>query len=257
MRMNAEKTSGVAVQDVEAPVEEVLKQISNVEEYVGKVPGLTGVRNYARRSRGDGGVETKSTYVVSIAMGYKLEYYIDHVFIPKNRCLTWTLDYARKSDLEDSVGYWRVDELPGDQPRSRVFYSSSSLVHGMPQFVMDILTAQALKASTAWVKRYSEQSFQASGGRAREQIAARRDAGVQRKGLSPRCAFALANADISAASVVAECESAARPHVGAQPPGGDESADALRVRMLYAMVAAIPMVVFACGFKQRGASAAK
>jgi hypothetical protein len=154
MRMNAEKTSGVAVQDVDAPAEYALAQIKDGEKYIGKVPGLSSVKNYAERKRSDGAVVTRATYIVKLVMGYQLEYYIDQVYSPKSRCLTWTLDYTRSSDLHDSVGYWRVDPLGAE--RSRVFYSSSSLVNGMPQFVMDLLTSQALKASTAWVKKYAE-----------------------------------------------------------------------------------------------------
>ncbi|KAJ1617194.1 hypothetical protein T492DRAFT_850265 [Pavlovales sp. CCMP2436] len=159
MRMNAEKTSGVAVQDVDAPVDCVLAQIINGEDYVGKVPGLSSVKNYAEKKRGDGAVLTKATYLLKLVMGYQLEYFINQIYVPKNRCLTWTLDYSRKSDLHDSAGYWRVDPLPGQPGRSRVFYSSSSLVLGMPQFVMDLLTSQALKASTAWVKKYAEKEY--------------------------------------------------------------------------------------------------
>lgn len=170
MRMNAEKTSGVAVQDVDAPAEYALKQIKDGEKYIGKVPGLSSVKNYAERKRGDGSVETRATYIVKLVMGYQLEYYIDQVYSPKNRCLTWTLDYSRTSDLHDSVGYWRVDPLGAE--RSRVFYSSSSLVNGMPQFVMDLLTSQALKASTAWVKKYSEQEWASARPKAKPAAAA-------------------------------------------------------------------------------------
>ena len=38
-------------------------------------------------------------------MGVSLEYFIDHTYAPRLGVLTWTLDYARLSDLIDSVGY--------------------------------------------------------------------------------------------------------------------------------------------------------
>jgi len=153
-RMNPDKTAGVAVQDVAAPASVVLDQISDTEAYVGKISGLEVAEVYSRQPLKDGATEVKARLVLSIALGYKLEYFSKHVFSPKNRCLTWTPDYDRKSDLYDSVGYWRVD--PIGSSRCRVFYSTSSLVRGLPRFVMDKVTSSALKSSTAWVKKHSE-----------------------------------------------------------------------------------------------------
>ncbi|KAG8460683.1 hypothetical protein KFE25_011458 [Diacronema lutheri] len=234
MRMNAEKTSGVAVQDVAAPAEFALAQITDGEGYVGKVPGLSSVKNYFDKRRADGSVETKATYVVKLVMGYQLEYYISQLYSPKARCLTWTLDYDRKSDLHDSVGYWRVDALPEQPARCRVFYSSSSLVLGMPQFVMDLLTSQALKASTAWVKKHAELQYEprrltaeraaaasaaassVSSGRGAAEAGAKGgrgggggDGGGARRRLSWRCAFALGHADVTAPERVHACRAEA------------------------------------------------
>mmetsp|Transcript_7584 Transcript_7584/g.22182 ORF Transcript_7584/g.22182 Transcript_7584/m.22182 type:complete len:215 (+) Transcript_7584:310-954(+) len=163
--MNKEKTAGVAIQDVDAPVSIVLHQIADTQSYTGKVPGLLASDVYATKSLRDGATEVKARLVLELAFGYKLEYYSKHVFSPRNRCLTWTLDYDRKSDLYDSVGYWRVDAIAGEPARCRVFYSTSSLVRGLPGFVMDLVTAQALKSSTAWVKKHSELAAGASSGR--------------------------------------------------------------------------------------------
>jgi hypothetical protein len=222
LRMNAAKTSGVAVQEVNAPAEYALAQIRDGEAYVGKVPGLSSVKNDAEKKRGDGSVATKATYIVKIAMGYQLEYYIDQVYSPKQRCLTWTLDYSRKSDLHDSVGYWRVDLLPDRPDRCRVFYSSSSLVKGMPQFVMDILTSQALKASTAWVKKYAEIEYakvapkQApTTGAAAGAKASGPGGASARKPLSWRCAFVLSYEDVVGQSAVDECLSESGMEAGA------------------------------------------
>lgn len=229
MRMNAAKTSGVAVQDVDAPVDVVLAQINDVEAYVGKVQNLASTKNYAKKTRGDGSLEIRSTYVLNIAMGYKLEYFILHTYVPKHRCVTWTLDYARHSDLHDSVGYWRADPHPDDPARTRLFYSSSSLVNGMPQFVMDLLTSHALKASTAWVKKHSE--LAAGGGGAKPRAAAPAAPAATPAAppavLSWRCAFALDNEDVTDPSVVDECRAngSSTAAAGAQPlPAGTGSA---------------------------------
>mmetsp|Transcript_5406 Transcript_5406/g.15817 ORF Transcript_5406/g.15817 Transcript_5406/m.15817 type:complete len:262 (+) Transcript_5406:160-945(+) len=158
--MNREHTAGIAVQDVSAPVEVVLRHIAETQAYVGKVPGLREVEIYASERRRDGCEEVKARLVLGLVLGYSLQYYSHHLYNPRERCLTWTLDYARKSDLHDSVGYWRVDPLPGDPSRSRVYYSTSSLVRGLPRVVMDAVTGRALHTSVGWVKLHSEQSQQ-------------------------------------------------------------------------------------------------
>ena len=46
----------------------------------------------------------RAAQVLSL-MGVKLEYYITHTHEPSTSTVTWTLDYDRTSDLDDSVGY--------------------------------------------------------------------------------------------------------------------------------------------------------
>jgi hypothetical protein len=68
------------------------------------------------------------------------------------------LDYAEKSDLDDSVGFWYVIPHP-DNPEhwTRVYYSVElSVFPWMPQFVVDFLSKKALTDATAWVRLHSE-----------------------------------------------------------------------------------------------------
>lgn len=70
---------------------------------------------------------------------------------------TWTLDYDRLSDLDDSVGFWRVSKDPDDPDYSRVFYSTSlKLKTRVPQFIVGIIINAKLKQSTQWVQQQSE-----------------------------------------------------------------------------------------------------
>jgi hypothetical protein len=112
-----------------------------------------------------GDVELRTRYVLSI-IGFKLEYFVRHLYRPSIRTLTWTLDYDRQSDLEDTAGYWSVVPLDkegkvGDW--SRVFYSVDLRIPAwVPQLVVNILNTQALTTATAWVKTQSERAYQTS-----------------------------------------------------------------------------------------------
>ena len=88
----------------------------------------------------------------------KLQFFINHLYDPAQHSLTWTLDYNRKSDLDDSCGYWYVIPHPDDPThKTRVYYSVEvSMFPWVPQFVVDFMSKQALTDATAWVKKYSE-----------------------------------------------------------------------------------------------------
>ena len=91
------------------------------------------------------------------AMMISVQYYIDHSYYPEQGYLTWTLDYSRQSDLDDSTGYWMVYPSPDDPSKSRVEYSVDIRVSGwIPGFVEDMLANQGLVDATKWMKRESE-----------------------------------------------------------------------------------------------------
>ena len=73
--------------------------------------------------------------------------------------MTWTLDYSKESELDDSVGYWVVKPHPKTPGWSRVFYSvrvqTSSF---MPGFIEDMIARRGLVTATAWVKREAEKA---------------------------------------------------------------------------------------------------
>ena len=39
----------------------------------------------------------------------------------------WTLDYRRRSDADDLLGYWRVEQIQEDPPLTRVDHSTEAL----------------------------------------------------------------------------------------------------------------------------------
>ena len=86
-----------------------------------------------------------------------IEYFIAHDYDMANRWGTWTLDYNRESDLDDSVGFWRVTPVEGDATRSMVEYSVDVKIKGwVPDFIREMLVDKGLKQATHWVKVQSE-----------------------------------------------------------------------------------------------------
>ena len=92
----------------------------------------------------------------------KLEFYVKHFYYPSLNSLTWTLDYEKLSDLDDSCGYWYVIPHPDDRlERTRVFYSVEvSMFAWVPRFIVELMSSKALTEATGWVKKFSELEYQ-------------------------------------------------------------------------------------------------
>jgi ribosome-associated toxin RatA of RatAB toxin-antitoxin module len=70
---------------------------------------------------------------------------------------TWVLDYDFPSDLDDSVGYWRVTPHPDNAEESTVTYSASlKLKQKVPAFILRLIIKSRLKQATHWVKKQAE-----------------------------------------------------------------------------------------------------
>lgn len=144
---------GVAVQDVHAPPEVVWSKITDYPRYPDWVDGVYETEVYA--SDGD----TIDVRFIIGAMMVRVEYFVHHVYQPDEGYMTWTLDYSRESDLDDSVGFWRVMPHPDQPGWSRVFYSVEVRLKGwVPGFIESMLAKNGLTQATAWVKRESEKA---------------------------------------------------------------------------------------------------
>jgi hypothetical protein len=85
---------------------------------------------------------------------YKL--YYDHTFYPQKDSMTWTLDYSRKSDMDDVSGQWHVEERDNGS-KTRVFCACDVLLREfVPVSIMSSISRAALKLATGWVKKQSE-----------------------------------------------------------------------------------------------------
>jgi len=142
---------GVAIMDVKATPATIWSRVTNYGMYPKWVNNVASCGNY----RTDG--NTMYTRFVLDPMGMTVEYYIKHVYNPSTGHLTWTLDYSRQSDLDDSVGYWRVTPISTEPPVSRLEYSVQILMKGwIPGFVADMIAKEGLENAVMWVKRESE-----------------------------------------------------------------------------------------------------
>lgn len=150
---------GLVVQDVKAPTSVVWKKILDYDNYAKMVPKTVESKNY--------NVENKKNHQIiytRMKVGFpklKLQFFVKHVFYPQLNSLTWTLDYSKKSDFNDSCGYWYVVPVPDDKTMSRVYYSVQvSMFDWVPKFVVDFMSTKALTDATGWVKKYSELEYE-------------------------------------------------------------------------------------------------
>lgn len=157
----------MVVQDINAPPDVVWGRILDHNHYADMVPKTVESENYEviqhKPMRKD---PLERTIYTRMKVGFpllKLEFYIKHLYYPTLNSLTWTLDYTKQSDFDDSVGYWYVIPHPDDNDhpegrrRTRVYYSVQvSMFDWVPKFVVDFMSNKALTDATSWVKKYSE-----------------------------------------------------------------------------------------------------
>jgi len=95
----------------------------------------------------------KTTYDIAV-LHMKFRYYMEHQYDPDQKCMVFHLDYSRRSDIDDSVGYWYVQ--PAGRTASRVYYSCECKLRGwVPGPVYNVLTKEALSKATTWVQKES------------------------------------------------------------------------------------------------------
>ena len=142
---------GLAVQDVHASPEQIWNRILSLEKYPEWVSNVTETETYEKQNG-----HVKARFVLSATV-MSVEYFIDHTYYPEANYLTWTLDYSRESDLDDSVGFWYVQPLAEKPGWSRLYYSVDVKLKGwVPGFIENMIAKSGLTKATAWVKLESE-----------------------------------------------------------------------------------------------------
>mmetsp|Transcript_33376 Transcript_33376/g.60147 ORF Transcript_33376/g.60147 Transcript_33376/m.60147 type:complete len:335 (-) Transcript_33376:141-1145(-) len=155
---------GLVVQDVNAPTHIVWGRILDYDNYGSMVPKTIDSKNYKviphKPTKANNFLE-KEIYT-RMKVGFpmlKLEFFVRHfLYIQQHKSLTWTLDYTKESDFDDSCGYWYIIPHPDDpEERTRLYYSVQvGMFDWVPKFVVDFMSSKALTDATAWVKKYSE-----------------------------------------------------------------------------------------------------
>ena len=144
------KGKGVAVQLISAPVDKVWDVILDYSAYPERISTVVSCEVY--KERGD------DLYVdmQSSVLGKKFGQYTRNSIHKDQGYMSWTLDYRRLSDVDDMVGYWKLEQISTSPPITRLEYGTEIKVGELPGFLVGFLTRDALRSGTAWVKKYSE-----------------------------------------------------------------------------------------------------
>jgi hypothetical protein len=145
--------SAVAVFKVNGSPEAVRKIIRDLKDYPKWIDSLKEIEVY--ETKGDT-IKAKFTIEVKkLFITKRITYFIEHSFpLSKDKSWgTWKLDYGRESDLDDSVGFWRIEPLSGNPNQSLVFYSVNIRVGGFLDLFKGMIADEGLKEATQWVKK--------------------------------------------------------------------------------------------------------
>lgn len=146
-------TRWTAVRDVHAPAELIFSRILDMPEYPRMVNGFVACDIYRRELSPPGTQRLYAKYKVR-ELGVTLECFMQHEYdwrpAARGKCLSWSLDYSRSSDISDTVGYWFVEPLADGW--SRCYYSCDmSLPTWIPAVLRDTLLSVAAKRATSWL----------------------------------------------------------------------------------------------------------
>ena len=143
---------GVAVFRVNAPVQTVWSVIRNFRSYPQWIDDIDEVEIYLVR---DDFIFVRFT--AGGAFG-KTTWYVEHEYPRDDRNWgSWRLDYDYRSDIDDSVGYWRVTPVIGQDNVSEVVYSADLRLSGfIASLFEESLIDSSLKDASIWVKREAE-----------------------------------------------------------------------------------------------------
>ena len=142
--------SGVAIQYINARPETIWATILAYPRYTDWVKNVVGCSVYRK--------EGTTLYVdmETSLLGFRTRVFTKNDVRKDQGYMSWTLDYDRKSDVNDLVGYWRVQPVEGMPGVTRLEHSNSISIRGVPGFLVNYMTRDALSDGTDWVKREAE-----------------------------------------------------------------------------------------------------
>lgn len=158
--------TALVVQDVNAPTHVVWGRILDYDNYASMVPKTIDAKNYniIEHTPTKANNFLEKEIFTRMKVGFpvlKLEFFVRHfVHIQHHKSLTWTLDYTKESDFDESCGFWFIIPHPDDPDKTRLYYSVKvGMFDWVPKFVVDFMSTKALTDATAWVKKYSESEW--------------------------------------------------------------------------------------------------
>jgi len=142
--------SGIAVQYIAAEPADIWATILSYHRYKGWVKNVVDCSVY-RTDGNDLYVDMKTSI-----LGFKSRIFTKNTVRKDLGYMAWSLDYDRKSDVNDLVGYWRVEPVAERPGTTRLEHSNSVSIKGVPGFLVNYMTKDALSDGTSWVKREAE-----------------------------------------------------------------------------------------------------
>jgi hypothetical protein len=142
---------GVAVLDINAPIDTVWSRIMGFDHYKEWV-GPVKIAEVYRQEGND-----TFTHMKVSGFLYSYEYFLKNTWWPEQAMMTWVMDYDRNSDFDDCVGAWYVEAHPTKEGWSRAWFSTDLKLRAkIPKFLMKFIKKQGLKDATSWVQEQSE-----------------------------------------------------------------------------------------------------
>ena len=156
------KSGGAAaVFKVRAPKEVVWQVLSAFPFYPRWIGPLTKANIYQKTT--DPNKTSRDIFVEMRLQKWPVDktYFVKHNYPAGERNWgTWTLDYSRASEIDDLVGFWRVDPDSGNPNYSVVSYSVDIMMkEGYLDWFRSMIIDSSLSDATQWVKREAEKRY--------------------------------------------------------------------------------------------------
>ena len=140
-----------------ATPDDVMEELLDFSTYKKKVAMCSSSIVYGRKKLRGGKEQIKVEMSSTIIPGFSFHCYFDHTADRKGHSMIWSLDYDRRSDVDDIKGMWYVEPHPTKEGWSRVYYQiDMRLRYKIPGVLYRALSSSSLSNAVSWVKDYSE-----------------------------------------------------------------------------------------------------
>jgi len=164
LKQNGRTVEAVVVQDVHAVPRSVWDILLDFNSYSTRIPAVQTSKNYFLEERTKQQHTRKKqlqqlmyTQMKIKILLFNFNIFVRHEIFEDSMKLTWTLDTANKSDLQNLDGMWHVTPHPTNSNWSRVYYSVTvSFCDWVPTIILQLLKKPCLRMATSWIKVYSE-----------------------------------------------------------------------------------------------------